>query len=287
MFDGFRLDRIDVGDVRLRVRHGGQGPAVLLLHGHPRTHTTWHRVAPPLARDYTVVCPDLRGYGQSGKPPDGPDHANYSKRAMAADCLALMRSLGHGQFAVVGHDRGGYVALRLALDHPEAVTRLAFLGLVPIGEALARVSARFAANWWHWFFYAQPDQPERLINADPDAHYRFAGAAAAMGQENHADISDAVHDPATVHAMLEDYRAGLGIDRAHDDADQAAGRAVACPTLVLWAANDEEDEGLYPDILGIWRSWAPDLRGGPFDSGHHMAEENPGELVRALRAFLR
>lgn len=128
MFDGFRLDRIDVGDVQLRVRYGGHGPPVLLLHGHPRTHATWHRVAPPLARDHTVVCPDLRGYGQSGKPADGRDHVNYSKRAMAADCLALMRSLGHDRFAVVGHDRGGYVALRLALDHPEAVTRLAFLG---------------------------------------------------------------------------------------------------------------------------------------------------------------
>jgi haloacetate dehalogenase len=132
MFDGFRLDRIDVGGVRLRVRHGGRGPAVLLLHGHPRTHTTWYLVAPQLARDHTVVCPDLRGYGQSAKPPDGEGHANYAKRAMAADCLALMRSLGHDQFAVVGHDRGSYVALRLALDHPEAVTRLAFLGLVPI-----------------------------------------------------------------------------------------------------------------------------------------------------------
>ena len=287
MFDGFRLDRIDAGGVPLRVRHGGHGPPVLLLHGHPRTHATWHRVAPELARDHTVVCPDLRGYGQSGKPADGQDHVNYSKRAMAADCLALMRSLGHDQFAVVGHDRGSYVALRLALDHPEAVTRLAFLGLVPIGEALARVNARFAANWWHWFFYAQPDQPERLINADPGGHYRLGEAVAeAMGQENYQDMYSAVHDPATVHAMMEDYRAGLGIDRAHDDADKAAGRTVACPTLVLWPANDEEDRDLYPDILAIWKTWAPDLRGGPFDSGHHMAEENPGELVRALRPFL-
>jgi haloacetate dehalogenase len=287
MFDGFRLDRVDVGDVRLRVRHGGRGPAVLLLHGHPRTHATWHDVAPPLARDYTVVCPDLRGYGQSSKPPDGPGHVNYSKREMAADCLALMHSLGHDRFAVVGHDRGSYVALRLALDHPEAVTRLAFLGLVPIGEALARVNARFAANWYHWFFYAQPGLPERLINADPDAHYHLGGTAAeAMGQENYADVRSALHDPATVHAMLEDYRAGLGIDRAHDDADKAAGRTVACPTLVLWAANDEKDQDLYPDILGIWKSWAPDLRGGAFSSGHHMAEENPVELVRVIRDFL-
>jgi haloacetate dehalogenase len=286
MFDGFQLDQVDVGEVTLRVRHGGHGPAVLLLHGHPRTHTTWHRVAPQLARDYTVVCPDLRGYGQSGKPADGPGHVNYSKRAMAADCLALMARLGHDRFAVVGHDRGSYVALRLALDHPEAVTRLAFLGLVPIGEALARAGARFAASWWHWFFYAQPDQPERLINADPDAHYRLTARAAALGQENYEDIYAAVRNPATVRAMLADYRAGLGIDRAHDDADRAAGRTVACPVLVLWAAGDEEDRGLYDDVLGIWRPWAPDLRGGPFSSGHHMAEEDPDELARRLRAFL-
>jgi haloacetate dehalogenase len=286
MFDGFRLDRVDVGDARLRVRHGGQGPAVLLLHGHPRTHTTWHRVAPQLARDYTVVCPDMRGYGQSSKPPDGPGHENYSKRAMAADCLALMRTLGHERFAVVGHDRGGYVALRLALDHPDAVTRLVFLGLVPIGEALARANARFAAAWWHWFFYAQPDQPERLINADPGAHYGFSGKAATMGRENYDDFRAAVSDPATVHAMLEDYRAGLGIDREHDDADKAAGRAVACPTLVLWAANEKEDQELYPDILAIWQAWASDLQGAPFDSGHHMAEENPDELARVVRPFL-
>ena len=198
-----------------------------------------------------------------------------------------MRRLGHEQFAVVGHDRGGYVALRLALDHPEAVTGLGFLGLVPIGEALARAGARFAASWWHCFFYAQQDQPERLINADPDAHYRLSGRAEALGREKHADIRAALHDPATVHAMLEDYRAGLGIDRACDDADKAAGRTVACPVLVLWAAGDEADKGLYDDVLGIWRPWAPDLRGGPFGSGHRMAEEQPDGLARRLLTFLR
>ena len=229
MFDDFQLDRVGVGDVQLRVRYGGRGPAVLLLHGHPRTHTTWQRVAPQLARDYTVVCPDLRGYGQSSKPPGGPDHRGYSKRVMAADCLELMRSLGHDRFAAVGHDRGALVALRLALDHPEAVTRLAYLGAVPIGEALARVNAKFAAQWWHWFFVAQPDEPERMICADPDAYYRVQKAAASMDRENFEDFRRAVRDPATVHAMLEDYRAGLGVDRADDDADKAAG--------ALWAAR--------------------------------------------------
>src|SRR4029453_12880141 len=172
MFDGFTLERGDTGDAVLRVRHGGAGPAVLLLHGHPRTHVTWHRVAPLLARSHTVVCPDLRGYGESSKPPTSPDHRPYSKRTMAGDCLALMAALGHERFAVVGHDRGAYVALRTAMDHPAAVTALAVLDAVPIGEALARCDARFAASWWHWFFYGQTaKRAERVIGADPDAWY--------------------------------------------------------------------------------------------------------------------
>src|SRR3712207_2195090 len=159
MFKGFALDRIDVGEAVLRVRYGGDGPPVLLLHGHPRTHATWHRVAPLLARDHTVVCPDLRGYGESSKPPTTPDHEPYSKRAMARDCLALMRALGHQRFAVVGHDRGCYVAQRTALDHPDAVTALGVLDGVPIGAALARCDATFAARWWHWFFLGQTNKP--------------------------------------------------------------------------------------------------------------------------------
>ncbi|HET9290446.1 MAG TPA: alpha/beta fold hydrolase, partial [Actinomycetes bacterium] len=212
MFDGFSLERVDVGEAVLRVRHGGSGPAVLLLHGHPRTHATWHRVAPLLAGSRSVVCPDLRGYGESSKPPTTPDHAPYSKRAMAADCLALMAALGHDRFAVVGHDRGAYVALRTALDHPAAVTALAVLDAVPIGEALARADARFAAAWWHWFFFGQTAKPaERVISADPDAWYRTGPEP--MGAEAYADYRRAIHDPATVHAMMEDYRAGLGVDR--------------------------------------------------------------------------
>lgn len=173
MFDGFALDFVDVGEARLRVRHGGSGSPVLLLHGHPRTHATWHRVAPLLARRHTVVCPDLRGYGQSSKPTSTPDHEPYSKRAMARDCIELMRTLGHVRFAVIGHDRGAYVALRTALDHPASVDRLAVLDAIPIGEALARCDARFAASWWHWFFFGQLEQPaERIIAADPDAWYK-------------------------------------------------------------------------------------------------------------------
>lgn len=285
-FEGFELTRVAVAaGVELRVRSGGSGPPVVLLHGHPRTHTTWHRVAPLLvAAGHTVVCPDLRGYGESAKPATTADHRPYSKRAMAGDVLVLMRRLGHDRFAVVGHDRGSYVAMRLALDAPDAVSRLAVLDSVPIGEALGRADARFAAAWWHWFFFAQPDKPERAILADPDAWY--GGDADRMGIENHADYRRAIHDPATVRAILEDYRAGLGVDRAADDADRAAGRRIACPTLVLWSTRDDMEQ-LYGDVLAVWRLWTTQLAGGPVDSGHHIAEEAPQQLARELTAFLR
>ena len=282
-FDGFRLERLDLGEVTVRVRHGGAGPAVLLLHGHPRTHTTWHRVAPLLADRFTVVCPDLRGYGESSKPPDEPDHAQASKRAMALDAVRLMGALGHERFAVVGHDRGAYAALRTALDHPQAVTHLAILDAVPIGEALRRADARFAQAWPHWFFFGLPDKPERAILCDPDAWYR--GDPEAMGPSNHADYRRAIHDPATVHAMIEDYRAGLGVDRAADEADMAAGRRVAAPVLMLWASRDDM-RALYGDPLAVWAGWANDLRGHEIESGHHMAEDAPEELAAALAAFL-
>jgi haloacetate dehalogenase len=284
MFEGFHLDRIDVGGVVLRVRHAGSGPPVLLLHGHPRTHTTWHRVAPLLADDHAVVCPDLRGYGESTKPPTAPDHAPYSKRAMASDVVRLMRALGHERFAVVGHDRGAYVATRAALDHGDAVERLVVLDAVPIGEALARADAKFAASWWHWFFLGQTSKPaERVISADPDAWYR--PDRDLMGDENYADYHRAIHDPATVHAMCEDYRAGLGIDREHDDADRRAGRRIPCPVLLMWAERDDLDD-LYGDPLAVWQAWADDLRGVRLDCGHHIAEEQPEAFAAELRAFL-
>jgi len=236
-----------------------------------------------LEAGYAVVCPDLRGYGQSSKPETTADHAPYSKRAMAGDMVALMRHLGHGRFAVAGHDRGSYVAFRLALDHPEAVSHLAVLDSVPISDALDRCNDRFAAAWWHWFFFAQPGKPERAINADPDAWY--GGSAEIMGAEAYQEYRQAIHDPATVHAMLEDYRAGLGIDRQHENADRAAGRRVTCPVLVLWSTRDDL-EYLYGDPLSVWSDWADDLRGQGIESGHHMAEEAPGDLTRLLRDFL-
>ena len=286
-FGGFAVDRIAVGEVVLRVRYGGAGPAVLLLHGHPRTHATWHRVAPLLARTHTVICPDLRGYGESSKPPATADHAPYSKRAMAGDCVALMRALGHDGFAVAGHDRGCYVAFRLAMDHPDAVSHLVAIDGVPIGEALPRCDARFATEWWHWSFLGNPAaEADRVINADPDAWYHSDGMREQMGEQAWKDYQRAIHDPATVRAMCEDYRAGLGMDRQHDNADLAAGRRLACPVLVVWATRDDI-ERLYGDPVAIWRGWAGDVKGLPIASGHHIAEETPSELAAALAGFLQ
>jgi haloacetate dehalogenase len=285
VFDDFVLERIDVGEAELCVRHGGAGTPVLLLHGHPRTHTTWEQVAPLLTRDHTVVCPDLRGYGQSSKPPTAPDHEPYSKRAMARDCVALMRSLGHDRFAVVGHDRGCYVASRIAMDHPDVATHLVVMDGVPIGEALARADARFAATWWHWFFLGQTAKPaEVVISADPDAWYGIDRSQ--MSAAAYDDLQRALHDPATVWAMCEDYRAGLAIDCEHDDADRAEGRRVACPALVIWSTRDDMEE-LYGDPVSVWRHWLDDIRGGvPIDSGHHMAEKAPAAVAAAVGAFL-
>lgn len=284
MFEGFELDFVDLSEARLRVRHGGKGPPVLLLHGHPRTHMTWGQVADRLAPSFSVVCPDLRGFGQSSHPADAPDHAGSSKRAKARDCIELMARLGHDKFAIVGHDRGSYVAFRAALDHPDKITKLAVLDGVPIVEALERCDARFAELWWHWFFFAQPEKPERAILADPVAWY--AATPEFMGEEAYRDFRSATSDPATVHGMVEDYRAGLGIDRSHDEADRAAGRTIACPTLHLWSKRGDM-ELLYGDPLTIWRRWAPAVTGYAIDSGHHMAEEAPDELARALQRFLR
>jgi haloacetate dehalogenase len=285
VLDGFQIDHLAVGQVRLRVRHGGTGPAVLLVHGHPRTHTTWHRVAPAIASaGYRVVCPDLRGYGESSAPADRPDHSQASKRAMAQDLVEVMARLGHERFHAVGHDRGGYVVQRLALDHPHAVDRVVILGDVPIGEALSRCDARFAQSWWHWFFMGQPAPlAERLIAADVDAWYQLDPTL--MGAENHADVARAVANPAVQHAMCEDYRAGLGVDRAADDADRNAGRRITSPLLVLWGVRDDLADLYDNDVLGVWGPWATELSGHGLDSAHHIAEEAPQELTQALLMF--
>ncbi|HEY2273723.1 MAG TPA: alpha/beta hydrolase [Jatrophihabitantaceae bacterium] len=283
MFEGFDEDLIEVPGARIFVRHGGDGPPVLLLHGHPRTSATWHRVAPRLVEQgFTVACADLRGYGRSRGPEPSADHSAHCKRAVAADQVAVMRALGHDRFALAGHDRGGAVALRLALDHPDVVDRVAILDAMPISEHLGRITATFATLWWHWFFFAQPETPERVINADPDAWYR--GDPDAMGAENHDEFRAATRNPAVVRAMLEDYRAGLTIDRAHEEADRAEGRRIRCPALVLWSLRDDLEE-LYGDPLRIWTDWGDDVRGHGIDSGHHVAEEAPDDLVAALAPF--
>jgi haloacetate dehalogenase len=268
----------------MRVRTGGSGPPLLLLHGHPRTHTTWHRVADLLSNRFSIVCPDLPGFGQSYRPVDRADHGNSSKRAKAAALAELMTKLAHDKFNVAGHDRGSYAAFRLAMDHPARVCKLAVLDGVPIVEALERCGELFARRWWHWFFYAQPDKPERAITADPLAWY--GGTSEAMGAENYADFLASVTDPLTVHTMLEDYRAGLAIDHEHDRADRLAGRRLQCPLLTLWSEQDDLPD-LYGDVAQVWRGWAADVRAGSIASGHHMAEEAPVELAGALEQFFR
>ncbi len=281
-FDGFELDHVDVGSAVLRVRHGGSGPPVLLLHGHPRTHTTWWRVAPLLvAEGFSVVCPDLRGYGESR-----PVERVFSKRAIASDLAPLMARLGFEEFAVAGHDRGCYAAHRVAVDFPDRVTRLMVMDGVPISEAFGRADAKFAASWWHWFFFAQTAKPaEAIISRDPLAWYRVDPES--MGPDNHADWVRAVTNPDVVAAMVGDYRAGWEVDRFDEEADRAAGRLVRCPTLYAWSARDDMEE-LYGDPVAIWRPWidAP-LSAARIDSGHHMAEEAPEQVVAELAAFLR
>jgi len=282
MFEGFKLDQMDVNGVRLRVRHGGRGPGLLLLHGHPQTHVMWHRVAPRLAQEFTLVMPDLRGYGDSSKPPTTPDHAPYSKRAMAQDQVALMQQLGFETFHVAGHDRGGRCAYRLALDEPQRVRRLAVLDIIPTGEAFRRADMAFGLGYWHWFFLAQPAPlPEQLIGANPDNYYFRAGRE-KFDPQALADYLRCCHNPDTIHAMCEDYRAGATIDYALDEADRGQ-RRMACPLLALWAKHGQLEA--WYDVLAIWREWADDVRGHAINCGHYLAEEAPQETADALAEF--
>lgn len=251
----------------------------------------WHKIAPRLASRFTVVAADLRGYGDSSKPESTPDHQPYSKRAMARDQIALMRQLGFLRFAVVGHDRGARVAYRMALDEPDRIERLAVLDIIPTGEALRRANKDFAMAYWHWFFLSQPyDLPERLIGADPDYYFNRPGRSGSVSRADLfdpralADYLRCFRDPATIHAICEDYRAGMTVDFANDEADRGK-RRIACPVMALWSRRGELER--WYDVLAIWREWAHDVRGRAIDAGHYLAEEAPEETFEALDAFLR
>jgi haloacetate dehalogenase len=286
MFPGFTTGPVRANGITIHVCRGGTGPPVLLLHGYPQTHVMWHRVAPALAERFTVVCPDLRGYGDSDKPPGGPDHEDYSKRTMARDQVAVMAALGFGRFAVAGHDRGARVALRMALDHPGAVSRLAVLDIIPTRTIYQTVDQQHATTVWRYFFLTQPEPlPERLIGADPLYYLRYTlgewcGTPDALAPEAVAEYTRCF-TPAAVHASCEDYRAGAGIDSAHDRAD--ADRPVSCPVLALWS---KAGIGRAYDVERIWAQRAPDLRGRELDCGHFLAEERPAETTAELLAFL-
>jgi len=283
-FESFQLSRIDTGEATLRVRHGGSGPPLLLLHGYPETHMMWGKIADDLACDFTVVAPDLRGYGESSKPATTEDHEPYSKRAMARDVVALMAGLGFDSFNVAGHDRGGRVAYRLALDRPEVVRKVSVLDIIPTADVWRLADRRFALGYWHWSFLAQAHPfPEHFIAADP-VHFAFRIAAGASIFEAHAyaDYVKALGDPAVIHAMCEDYRAGARYDVAADEADRGA-RKITAPLQVLWGSKGAV--GAWYDPLAIWRDWADDVTGQAIDAGHFIPEERPAETLAALRAF--
>ena len=293
-FAGFEARELPTARGAVHAMVGGTGPPLLLLHGYPQSHLMWHAVAPLLADRYTVVASDLAGYGESFRPAPAPDHAPHSKRAMALDQVEAMAALRFDRFAVAGHDRGGRVAYRMALDHPDSVERLAVLDIVPTGEVWRRADRDFAGGYWHWAFLAQPAPlPERLIGGDPqaffDLHVRAGMGLGAEPGRYSSEVLDAyrrtLDDPGTVEAMCEDYRAGASVDVAYDDADREAGRQIACPVLVLWAGRGGLPR-FYSDVLEVWRPWAPDVRGKALDATHFLAEDRPEEAAAELLAFL-
>ena len=292
MLEEFEPRDVEVDGTRIHAAVAGDGPPVLLLHGYPQSHVMWHRVAPALAQEHTVVVADLRGYGDSSRPPSTPDHATYSKRAMAADQVGLMRRLGFETFALVGHDRGARVAHRLCLDQPEVVSRVALLDIVPTRHVFSHVDRALSQAYYHWFFLSQPaDLPEHLIGSDPGYWVRRKLAQWSGGAGIDAFAPEAVEeyvrcfsDPDVIRASCEDYRAGASVDLEHDEVDAAAGRRVECPTLVLWGSEGFVDSAY--DVLDVWSTYATDVRGHALDCGHFLAEEQPDRTLTALRDFL-
>jgi haloacetate dehalogenase len=289
MFPQFERHTIDVGGIHINCVKGGSGPALLLLHGHPQTHAIWHKVAPQLAERYTVIAADLRGYGDSGKPPGLPDHSNYSKRVMAEDQLRLMRHFGHDRFLVLAHDRGARVAYRMALDHPQAVSRLVTLDIAPTLAMYEQTSLAFATAYYHWFFLIRPAPfPETLINSHPGDYLRHTIGGRSAGLAPFTDAAYAeylrcLQDPATVHGICEDYRASAGIDLDHERADLAAGNKILCPMLALWGAHGTV--GKCFDPLAEWQALAADVRGHALDCGHYIPEEAPQALLDQVLPF--
>jgi haloacetate dehalogenase len=276
-FPGFKPFNVSTTGATIRGVVGGQGPPVLLLHGAPQTHISWRIVAPRLAEAYTVVAADLRGYGDSSTPPDGENHANYSKRAMALDQIEVMRHFGFNRFPVIGHDRGGRVAHRMALDHPDAVTKLAVLDIVPTYYLYTHVTIEFVQAYFHWFNYLRPAPgPENELKAQAEA--QLARATSDIQKEYLRSSSRPEH----IHAMCEDYRAGASIDLKHDEADLS--KKIACPLLTLW--GERGPMGRIYDVLAIWRERGTTVSGKGLPGGHNLQEEVPDEVLSAVRAFL-
>lgn len=291
LFPGFRAETLPGDGADIFCRIGGSGPPVLFLHGFPQSHMMWHRVAPELARRFTCVFADLRGYGRSSPAASETPDA-YSKRAMGGDMAALMRRLGFDRFSLVGHDRGGRVSYRLALDRPEILDRVAVLDILPTFEYWQRMDRNFGLKIYHWLFLAQPyPLPERLIGAEPDFYlerkmssWGKAGDLSAFDPRAIADYRENFRNPARLHAMCEDYRAGAAVDYDHDAVDRQAGKRIAAPLLVLWGSGGVAPAARSP--LETWRGWADDVRGEAVDSGHYLPEENPADTLAALLPFL-
>jgi haloacetate dehalogenase len=291
LFPGFAVHDLAVSGTRIHARAGGDGPPLLLVHGYPQTHAIWHRMAPRLAERHSVVAADLRGYGDSGKPPSAPDHAPYSKRAMAQDLVEAMDQLGFEEFHVVGHDRGGRVGHRLALDHPGRVRSLTVLDIAPTLAMYEATTMEFARAYYHWFFLVQPEPlPERLIGSDPEFYLREKLRGWSQGRWPFDDAAFAEYlrcfrDPATIHASCEDYRAAATVDLEHDRADRDAGRRVRCPLLALWGERGTVHRCFRP--VEEWRRVAGGpVSGRPLASGHYLPEEVPQEVLEELVPFL-
>jgi haloacetate dehalogenase len=289
MFDGFVRTRIATSGAEINLVRGGTGAPLLLLHGYPQTHVMWHRVSPHLAKHFTLVVPDLRGYGASSKPPTDSIHLPYSKRAMAQDMIEVMAALGFARFNVAGHDRGGRVAYRLALDHPDRVLRLATLDIIPTLEQFERLNRTTARAAYHWYFLAQPAPfPEKLIGMDPDYFLMhtlesWCATSGAFTAEALAAYREAFRDPAVIHATCEDYRAGISCDCDFDEADRKTGRKIAAPMAAMWGAKGRPNRGM--GLLEVWKKWATDVRGDPLDCGHFIPEEQPDQLAEILVRF--